>query len=113
MEVAFVYIVAGSEEEAKRIGRTLLEKKLVACVNIWKISSNYWWKGEIQGDEEFALLAKTMAEKVEAVKEEVLELHSYELPCIVWWNVKGYDPYISWIEETVSGRPRRTTASIP
>lgn len=103
MDAVFIYIIAGSMEEAKKIGKVLLSKRLVSCVNIWKISSMYWWKGDIQDDEEFVLLAKTTSEKVGAVEDEVLKLHSYELPCIVWWKVEGHKPYISWIKETVLG----------
>ena len=49
MEQILVYMTFPEEKTATRIGRALLEQRLVACVNILpRVESMYWWEGEIQ-----------------------------------------------------------------
>ena len=96
-----IYITTEDEDEARRIGRTLVEEKLAACVNIHPICSIYRWQGEIQEEGETALLVKTRAELADEVIRRVKELHSYEVPCIVSLPIeKGYLDYLKWIEES-------------
>ncbi len=98
----FIYVTASSKEEAERIAKHLLEKKLAACVNFWKIESMYWWEGQIQRDEEYAMIVKTRAEKFSEVREEIKKIHSYTTPCICALNVEEGDrKYLDWIDETV------------
>ena len=99
---AFVYITASSKEEAERIARHLLEKKLAACVNFFPIRSMYWWEGEIEEAEEYGLIVKTKAEKMREIKKEVREIHSYTVPCICAFGVEdGLREYLDWIDESV------------
>lgn len=52
----FVYMTAGSAEEADRIAGDLVENRLAACVNIMApIRSVYAWKGELCRSEEIPL----------------------------------------------------------
>ena len=99
-----VYITTGSEKEAEQIAKTLVEEKLVACANIFLIKSVYWWEGEVQNDNEFAMFLKTKESLVEEVIRRVKELHSYEVPCIVSLPLeKGNPDYFKWIEESTKG----------
>ena len=101
MRYYLVYITTKDEEEAKKIGRALVEEKLVACVNFHPINSIYWWQGKIQEESEVAVLAKTKAGLVNEVISRVKELHSYEVPCIISLPVEtGYPPYLKWIMES-------------
>ena len=101
MQYRLIYITAKDEEEAKKIGRALVEEKLVACVNIHPINSIYWWEGKIMEDSEIAILAKTKAELVDKVTERVKQLHSYQVPCIVSLPIeKGYPDYLKWIKDS-------------
>ena len=60
MEARLIYITTKDKDEARTIGNVLLEKRLVACVNIFDgLESMYWWDGAIQRDQEVLLLAKT------------------------------------------------------
>jgi len=98
----FVYITASNEEEAKNIAKILLEKRLAACINYWKINSLYWWNDEIQEDDEYVIIAKTRAEKFSEIKEEVKKVHSYTTPCICALNVEeGERKFLDWIDENV------------
>jgi len=101
MQYHSIYITTKDEEEAKRIGKTLVEEKLAACVNIHPIKSIYRWGGKIEEEGETALLVKTKAELADEVIERVKELHSYEVPCIVSLPIeKGNPAYLEWIKES-------------
>ena len=104
MQYCLIYITTGDEAEARKIGRTLMEEKLVACVNFRPIKSIFWWEGKIEEDEEVAILVKTRAELADRVIERVKELHSYEVPCIVSLPIeKGSPDFLQWIEESTTG----------
>jgi len=65
MEIRFVYMTMSDLQEARKIGRALLEKRLVACVNMFNgMQSMYWWDGAIEEDQEVVLIAKTIREKI-------------------------------------------------
>jgi periplasmic divalent cation tolerance protein len=98
-----VLSTAGSEEEARKIARHLVEHQLAACVNIVpQIESIYRWQGKVESSQEWLLLIKTTAEKFPAVRDAVRQLHSYELPeCIALSVEDGTADYLEWIERSV------------
>ncbi len=101
MQYHAIYITTKDETEARKIGRVLVEEKLAACVNIHPIKSIYRWQGDIQEEDEVAMLVKTRAELAEDVIARVKELHSYEVPCIISLPiVEGHPDYLKWIEES-------------
>ena len=99
--VIIVYITAGTLEEAKRISRELVEKKLAACVNIvGGVTSIYRWRGRIEESGEYLLIVKTVKEKYSELEDSVRHLHSYEVPEIIAVPVEaGYERYIKWVVE--------------
>ncbi|MHA1762974.1 MAG: divalent-cation tolerance protein CutA, partial [Promethearchaeota archaeon] len=94
---------APSMEQAKKIARTLVEEKIVACVNVIpQIVSIYRWKDNIEEDNEILLIAKTSESASEKLIKRLLELHEYEVPeCIAFQIVKGNQAYLQWIDEVV------------
>lgn len=104
-EIRFVYMTCTDKNEARKIGRALVESRLAACVNILDpMESLYWWDGAVQNDQETVLIAKTTREKVPELKKQVISLHSYECPCIVCLPVDaGHEDYLDWIRTQVSG----------
>ncbi len=102
MEYSFVYFTCSSKEEAQTIGKTLVERRLIACANIFSVSSVYIWKGTMEEAEEYAAFLKTEKRKVTETIEEVKRLHSYEVPDIVEIPLgEGYKPFFEWISEVV------------
>lgn len=99
MKLIFIYITNPTKEEAKKIARHLLEKKLIGCANIFPIESLYWWKEKITDENEFVLIAKTKEENFEKVKKEVESMHSYTVPCIIKIPVDCNEKYFDWIVE--------------
>ena len=103
MAYSLILSTASAKEEAQEIARALVERKLVACVNIvGPIDSIYRWKGEVESSQEFLLLMKTEAEKFQAVREAIKALHSYEVPEVIQIPIEnGLTSYLSWISESV------------
>ena len=106
MTYRFLYVTAGSADEATRIARALVEERLVACANVLPhVTSLYWWDGAVQESSEAVLVAKTREERVEAVIARVNALHSYSCPCIVALPIlEGNPAYLAWIGAEVAER---------
>ena len=103
MQIYFVYMTAGSKDEARKIGQELVISRLAACVNIMdNMNSVYMWEGQVQDDTEVVMIAKTTADQMPALVEKVKSLHSYECPCIVSIPVSGGNQaFLEWIEKEV------------
>jgi periplasmic divalent cation tolerance protein len=98
-----VLSTAGSHEEAKKIARGLVERRLAACVNIVaKIESVYRWKAEVEEAQEYLLLIKTTEAAFPRLRDALQEMHSYEVPeCIVIPVEAGSLPYLNWMDDSV------------
>jgi periplasmic divalent cation tolerance protein len=103
MKVNFIYMTAGSREEARKIGKELVISRLAACVNILdNMNSLYMWQGKVQDDSEIVMIAKTTEDHVPQLVEKVKSLHSYECPCIVSIPVSGGNQdFLDWIMDEV------------
>lgn len=102
--IVTVYAVFGSDEEARRIARSLVEERLAACVNILgPCHSIYRWEGRIEEADEVAALFKTGAARAEALVARLAELHSYEVPSLVVWPIsKAWPAYAGWVTAETS-----------
>ncbi|WP_414469888.1 divalent-cation tolerance protein CutA [Methanobacterium sp. ACI-7] len=101
---AFVYITTSSKEESKNIGKTLVEERLAACVNIVpSIESIYLWKGKIEDDEESLLIAKTKQDNIDKIIKRVKEIHSYETPAILAIPIiTGSKDYLDYLDSEMN-----------
>jgi len=93
----------GSREDAERIARSLVERRLAACVSVVPgLVSIYRWKGSVERDEERLLVIKTRVDAVEALREALVAMHPYEVPELVVLPVEaGHAPYLAWLDESV------------
>jgi periplasmic divalent cation tolerance protein len=103
MSVVSVYAVFANSDEAERIGRTVVEERLAACINIVSpVRSIYRWKGVVETADEVAAIFKTSDGNVDALITRIAGLHSYDVPCIVTWPVeKVLGSYAAWVEDSV------------
>ncbi len=101
MSFILVYITHGTEESAKTISNHLIEKKLVACSNIFPITSAYWWKAAVQSENEWVSIVKTVPELWGRLQKEVEKKHPYEVPCIMKLEAEANASYEEWIRDSV------------
>jgi len=97
-------VTCGTLEESRKIARAMVEKHLAACVNIvtHAVESFYMWDGKLESASEYLLVIKTTEERVEELKKEALEMHSYDTPeFVVLPIVTGSEEYLKWVEESV------------
>jgi periplasmic divalent cation tolerance protein len=94
-----VYTTYPSIVEAERAGRSIVEQRLAACVNILPgMVSHYWWQGAIERGEEVVMIIKTRASLAERVSEAVKADHSYTTPAIMVVPVEQVDAaYLAWL----------------
>lgn len=96
---AVCWVTCESREQADKIAQELLQKRLVACVNIVPgLTSMYWWQGKIETATEVMLMIKTRQERVRDVIAAVKALHSYSVPEVISVPIEQGNPdYLRWI----------------
>lgn len=78
-----LYSTCSSREEAKELANLALEKKLIACANIYpQVESVYAWQGKIETSSEAVLLMKTSSDKFSELEVLFADKHSYDCPCL-------------------------------
>ena len=97
--LCLAYMTAGSMEEAKDIGRVLVKKNLVACVNLLEnMTSIYKWKEELEEDCEVVMIVKTRKSLMPQLIKTVTKHHSYECPCILELPIQGGNTeFLRWV----------------
>lgn len=100
-----------TKENAELITQTLLQKKLVACVQSSTIQSSYRWQGKIILADEIQLQMKTKMSLFDLIKKEIEVLHTYETPEIIMVDLlNANDFYLEWIEkETINVKGKQCT----
>ena len=96
----------GSEEEARRVARALVEARVAACVNIVPgIQSVYHWQGAIQEDPEWMLVIKSTRPMFDSLAAELRKIHSYQVPEVLAIPViAGDQNYLDWMDREISGK---------
>jgi len=97
-----VYTTHSDEAAAAACCEKLLEQRLIACANIFPIQSAYWWGGEITRDGEYVAIMKTTTSCWEALEQKILEIHPYEIPCIIRVEAHATPAYEDWIKAQVN-----------
>ncbi len=104
MNTHLVYVTAGSEDEARRIGKIMVGERLAACANIsGPITSIYWWQGELCEEGEAALILKTREELIAPLTQRIKQVHGYDCPCVVAVEIHGGNrEFLDWIVSETS-----------
>lgn len=105
MSDVVVGLVTGPDrEQLVRLGRTLVDERLIACLNVVKgVTSVYRWEGEVCEEAEALGILKTAAARSDAVERRIRELHPYDVPEVLFIPVAaGSPPYVDWVSEQVS-----------
>jgi periplasmic divalent cation tolerance protein len=93
----------GSEAEAERLARLLVDQHLAACVSVVpRLRSFYRWKGAVESSEEWLLLIKSSRPVFERLRAALEEAHSYEVPEVLALPVvDGSTAYLEWLEASL------------
>ncbi len=97
-----IYIPCKNKKEATEISTALLNKKLIACSNLFSSTSLYFWKEKLKTNKEVIIIAKTTEENYPALEKKVLSLHSYSCPCISAWKIDHVNiAYENWVKQVL------------
>jgi periplasmic divalent cation tolerance protein len=101
MKYSLVLTTAPRGVSAKKISKSILQKRLAACVNIIPAQQSfYWWKGKIESSKEVLLMAKTKKPLVRELMKFVKKIHSYQVPEIISISMEsGFNPYLQWLDQ--------------
>jgi periplasmic divalent cation tolerance protein len=104
--VSLLMTTIDSDEAASRIAKAMLGARLAACVQIFPIRSHYVWQGELREDTEYALHLKIRSCDYAAAEALILQLHSYDTPEILRFDVaEGAPGYLDWVERSTRREP--------
>jgi periplasmic divalent cation tolerance protein len=93
-------------DKSDSIARMLIDKRVVACVNVVPVRSYYHWNGEFCDEQEHLLIAKTTKEKTGDVIAAIRGIHPYEVPEIIALPlIDGYPPYLEWVKKETRDEP--------
>ena len=86
-----------------KIANQLIENKIIACVNITKISSIYSWNDKIENTTEYLAIFKTTQKNKKTLKEKIRETHPYQVPEIAEIAIASTNPsYLKWLVGSTS-----------
>ncbi|MDX1911773.1 MAG: divalent-cation tolerance protein CutA [Saprospiraceae bacterium] len=91
------YVPCPDESTARRIAGQVVERRLAACANLFPMQSLYWWEEALQHDNEWVALLKTPPALEQRLEQALLELHPYETPCLLRYEVRANPAYEDWI----------------
>ena len=98
-------VTTGPEDDVDRLVRALLDERLVACAQVSRIDAVYRWQGSVETAGESRAALHTRATCADAVTARILELHPYDIPCVLTLPVIGAAAdYLDWVAaETTDG----------
>lgn len=100
-----VYVTYDSLDAARKTAEIIVSERLAACGNILpQMTSVYEWEGQIQESNECVMLLKTSAATLKACMDRIEELHTYDTPCVLSFEIsQGSAPFLSWIDQMTGG----------
>ena len=104
MSIHALVVITTCEDNAsaQALAKHLVELGLAACVQLIPgVESFYQWQGKVCQSKEVQLQIKCLAAHYDAIEQQILKLHSYQVPEIIALPItQGLDTYLQWIKET-------------
>lgn len=101
----YIQVLTTTEKrgDAEKIAKTLVQKRLAACIQIvGPILSTYWWKNDVETAEEWLCIIKSKIELYEELEKSIRQIHPYEIPEILAMPViLGSKDYLGWLGSAV------------
>ena len=103
-QVLIVLVTCPTVRAARRIGNTVVQRRLAACVNLVPgVESTFRWKGKVDHAREVLLVIKTTAARFEALRRAVVSLHPYDVPEVIGFPAqRGHTPYLRWVISSIT-----------
>ena len=100
-EKILLYVTYPDHKSAESLSYKLIEKKLVACANIFpQVTSIYSWKGDIEKENEVVAIYKSRESHFRKIKDFIEANHSYDTPCVVSLKLAdGNTEFLKWISK--------------
>lgn len=100
-----VYTTLETGDDARKLGRALVEARLAACVNIFPpMTAVFEWEGTLDEAQETAMIIKSRAGLRETLLAEARRLHPYDTPALLVIEPSDGDPeFCRWIAEQTGG----------
>ncbi len=100
--MVFIYTTCKDMEEAKRLGKLIIDKKMAACVDFWPVESMYMWEGKMTDASQIMMMITTFESKLQDVDDLISQNHSYSVPLIAGVDVRRISrPYKEWMNEQI------------
>jgi periplasmic divalent cation tolerance protein len=95
-----IFTTIENKEDAEKIAKSLIEKRLAGCIQIiGPISSIYWWKNKIETSQEWLCIIKSKKKLYEEIEKSIKEIHPYEIPEIIAMQIiSGSKDYLKWLD---------------
>ena len=92
-----------NKKSITKIANEFVKNKIVACVNISKISSIYSWNGKVENTSEYLAIFKTTTKNKKLLKKKIKETHPYDVPEIAEVDVTSINKsYLNWLIESTN-----------
>lgn len=100
-DAVVIFVTASTIDEARKIGKTLVEERLIACVNILpQVESLFYWQEKICNEKEALMIIKTKKPLIDDIIKRVKSIHSYSVPEIIALPIiSGSEDYIKWVKD--------------
>ncbi|MFD3687111.1 divalent-cation tolerance protein CutA [Nocardiopsis sp. NPDC058631] len=104
-ETVRVETTVDTRDGAERVARSVIEHRLAACAQVsGPITSFYRWEGAVHDDEEWRVVAKTAADRLDDLTAHIVGIHPYDVPEVVAVPVTGGNPsYLAWVRDETRG----------
>ena len=100
--MVFIYTTCEKTEEAEKLAKLIIEKKMGACVDFWPVNSCYKWEGATSIHSEIMILITTLESKLEDVNELISQNHTYAVPLIAGVDVRRINrAYKEWMTQEI------------
>jgi len=101
-QVCIIHSSVANRSDAEQIARSMLDKRLAACVQISGPGiSLYRWQGNIEQSEEWFLQIKTTPACRPQLIHWLEKHHPYQTPELIWSHNSCTQTYADWLAEVV------------
>jgi len=97
--IAIITTTVTRKKDALAIGKKLLDDQLIACSNITKVTSQYYWKGKYHEEVEYSITCKTTLDRKKQAVKSIKRSHPYYIPMIMTKECEINNAYLSWMDQ--------------